>query len=136
MKKINAVLALFLFFCFTMQSSATENRISSSCSVQVMSWNVSCYGQSNGIAWAVTSGGVAPYTYSWSGTTAITDTVTGLAAGTYTVTVTDGNSCVSSGTVTILQPTLLGLAVGPPMTVNCFGQCTGQVMASAAGGTP
>jgi gliding motility-associated-like protein len=57
--------------------------------------NVSCNGGSNGSAVATGAGGTPPYDYVWS-TGASNDTVTGLAAGTYTVTVTDG-SCSASG---------------------------------------
>ena len=50
--------------------------------------------QSPGSATAVASGGVPPYSYLWSDTLAqSTATATGLAAGTYTVTVTDANGC-------------------------------------------
>ncbi len=55
----------------------------------------------NGTATASASGGVMPYTYTWSnGET--TQTATGLMAGeTYTVTVTDANGCSSEGFVLI-----------------------------------
>ncbi len=57
----------------------------------------------NGSMTANASGGSAPYTYAWSngGTTA---TINNLAAGTYTVTVTDGSGCVKvqTGTLTIV----------------------------------
>ena len=53
-----------------------------------------------GSATAITSGGAAPFTYSWS-TGATTQTVSNLPAGVYTVSVTDANGCTTSGQVTI-----------------------------------
>ncbi|PCI95536.1 MAG: hypothetical protein COB15_12110, partial [Flavobacteriales bacterium] len=48
------------------------------------------------------SGGVAPYTYLWSnGQT--TPTAIDLAAGNYSVTITDANGCSGQGTVTVTQ---------------------------------
>ena len=57
-------------------------------------------GTSDGAASVTVSGGTSPYTYSWSngGNTA---TITGLTGGTYSVTVTDANSCLGNTSVTL-----------------------------------
>lgn len=63
-----------------------------------------CVGSMNGMVSLNTSGGTQPYAYLWSnGDTSAA--ATGLAAGTYTVTVTDANGCVTSasGTVSVLN---------------------------------
>ncbi len=56
----------------------------------------------DGTATALVSGGTAPYNYLWSngGTNA---TITGLAAGTYTVTVIDVSGCVQISSATVQQ---------------------------------
>lgn len=66
--------------------------------------NPTCNNGTNGTATAVPNG-IAPYTYSWN-TSPIqtTQTATGLPSGTYTVTVTDGSGCISTATVTIINP--------------------------------
>lgn len=76
--------------------------------VTVTGTNVTCNGANNGTATAVASGGWAPYTYHWS-TGATTATITGLAPGTYSVTVTDIDLGFATGQITITQPTGLGV---------------------------
>jgi len=96
--------------------------------------NVKCSGQSNGTATAtVASGGIAPFTYLWSnGQT--TPTATGLAAGTYTVTVIDSKGCSAIQTVSITQPAALVVAI-PPVSTICTGESV-SLSANSSGGTP
>ncbi len=97
------------------------------------SGDVFCNGGSDGSATASASGGVTPYSYSWSnGATGAT--ASGLTAGSYTVTVTDGNSDQAQANVTISAPSALS-ASASSNDVNCFGQNDGSASASASGGT-
>lgn len=67
--------------------------------------NASCFGQSDGNATAQASGGTAPYYYSWNTVPAQnTATAGNLAAGNYTVTVSDNNGCSASTGVQITEP--------------------------------
>jgi hypothetical protein len=66
-------------------------------------FNISCNGGTDGVATAAGAGGCPSYTYLWSNS-ATTATVTGLAAGTYTVTITDGAGGLVVRTVTLTQP--------------------------------
>jgi PKD repeat protein len=91
-------------------------------------------GMSNGSASASASGGTPGYTFVWS-TGAITPSVTGLAAGTYTVTATDQNGCTSIATAAVSNsgaPT--GLASSTDIT--CFGDADGTASINVTGGTP
>ncbi|HWJ04055.1 MAG TPA: hypothetical protein VNU93_10260, partial [Verrucomicrobiae bacterium] len=98
--------------------------------------NVGCFGQSTGAINITASGGTAPYTYDWadiSGTSNSEDR-TNLAAGTYSVTVTDAKGCTTSGSWTITQPAQLTVG-GVPTHVACYGQSTGAINITVSGGT-
>jgi len=97
--------------------------------------DVSCNGGSDGEATVSVSGGVSPYTYQWDDPNSqIAATATGLAAGTYTVNVTDANGCVDIAGVTITEPAALSISItGTDPT--CPGACDGQATASVTGGT-
>ena len=56
--------------------------------------NPSCPNFNNGAIDLNPAGGIGPFSYLWS-TGAVTEDISGLVAGTYTVTVTDGNGCES-----------------------------------------
>src|SRR6185369_8474548 len=58
-----------------------------------------CNGTSTGSATISATGGTTPYTG--------TGLITGLAAGTYSYTVTDANGCTSSVSITIAEPAVL-----------------------------
>ena len=96
---------------------------------------VSCYAQSNGAIVTSVSGGTLPYTYSWSNGSMNPD-LTNLAAGNYTVTVTDANLCSAAQTYTVTQPS------GPfnvgfnPVDVSCNGGSDGAVNMMISGATP
>ncbi|MBK7869176.1 MAG: T9SS type A sorting domain-containing protein [Saprospiraceae bacterium] len=95
--------------------------------------NLTCAGANNGSVAVTVSGGTAPYTYAWnSGQT--TAQVTGLPAGTYTVTVTDSNFCTTTTSVTITQPSQL-IAIINSTNIICNGEETGSAIVSGAGGT-
>ena len=64
--------------------------------------NINCYGGSDGQASATVTGGMAPYTYSWSnGQTG--DIATGLSSELVYVTVTDANNCSVVNSITVTQ---------------------------------
>lgn len=59
--------------------------------------NETCMGNNGAISGIVFSGN-GPYTYSWSGTPLTTPNLTNLDAGTYVLSITDVNGCVTTGT--------------------------------------
>lgn len=94
--------------------------------------NASCYGASDGSASASTTGGVSPYTYSWSPSGGTSATANNLSAGTYTVTVTDANGCEASETIIITQPDEIAASVSSTET-SCSSP-TGTATVTASGG--
>jgi len=94
-----------------------------------------CNGSSNGSAMVMATGGSPHYTYSWSTTPAQTTvTATGLAAGSYTVTITDSLGCTTPAVATVTQPAVLAVSVTSTNT-SCFGKTDGTATGSASGGT-
>jgi hypothetical protein len=69
-------------------------------------YNISCNGSADGTIDATIVGGIAPYTYSWSNG-ATTQDLTNIAAGVYTLTVTDGLGNTKSKSATLFEPDLL-----------------------------
>jgi hypothetical protein len=102
--------------------------------------NVSCSGGSNGTFDVnAATGGTGAFTYDWSpgnptgdGTTS----VTGLTAGTYTVTATDANGCAASISFTITEPSPISFTAAAQTNVSCSGGSNGTFDVNAAtGGT-
>jgi alpha-tubulin suppressor-like RCC1 family protein len=97
--------------------------------------NVSCNGGNNGVAFANVIGGTPSYTYQWMPSGGNTATANNLAAGSYTVNVTDANSCSTSSIVTITQPAALIATASAAGNVSCNGGNNGVAFVNASGGT-
>ncbi len=95
--------------------------------------DITCNGLNNGSVNATANGGSQPYTYSWSHG-ATTSNVSGLAAGSYTLTVTDANGCQGTSTVQIAEPTELVLNIDEITAETCDGN-NGSAVLNAMGGT-
>lgn len=95
-KTIPTMKNFLILFIFTFLGFNTYAQLS----VNVLPTPVTCAGDSNGTALAITTGGIAPYSYSWN-TGEITALITGIGTGMYTVTVTDGGNNVTTETTTI-----------------------------------
>lgn len=86
--------------------------------------NVLCFGDDTGSATASGGGGNGVFSYNWSnGATGATNS--NLGAGNYSVTITDGEGCTATASVTISQPTLL----------EANASATGQIVIGANDGT-
>jgi gliding motility-associated-like protein len=76
-----------------------------------------CNGDSDGSINVNPSGGVAPYTYAWSnGGTG--SSVSGLAVGTYGVTVTDANGCNAVSNIVVNQPPSINVDAGTDQFIS------------------
>lgn len=100
-------------------------------STTINSTNVTCFGSTNGTASMQVNGGTGNITYNWSNG-ANSTSITGLATGTYTCTVTDGSGCTAVKSITITSPAQLeGFATS--QNANC-GANDGVVYLSIIGG--
>jgi len=91
--------------------------------------NVSCFGGNDGTADVVASGGVGSYLYDWNGLNPDQ-----LIAGVYFFSVTDGNGCDVSGSVSISQPDAITSSVSITPVSNS-GACDGSAEVTISGGT-
>jgi gliding motility-associated-like protein len=97
--------------------------------------NVLCNGGSDGTATATVTGGTAPYSYSWNTTPVqTTASATGLAAGSYIVTVTDADGCTNTQTVVIGEPQTL-LLTTDVTDASCPGVTDATINLTITGGT-
>jgi len=96
-------------------------------------FNVSCASETDGFINGIVTGGIPPYSYTWSNGSRL-DGIDELGAGTYSLTVTDANGCTASAEATLIEPE--GLAVALSVTDPlCFGDEAGVVSVdSVAGG--
>jgi gliding motility-associated-like protein len=90
---------------------------------------------SNGTATLNVTGGTPGYFYSWSPGGATTSSVTGLAAGSYIVSVADANSCPNSYTLTINNSGGPAATLNASADVTCNLSCNGSASVNATGGT-
>ncbi|MEP7170058.1 MAG: SprB repeat-containing protein, partial [Bacteroidota bacterium] len=98
--------------------------------------NVSCFGGSNGSINLTVSGGTSPYTFNWS-SGAVTQNLSNIAAGSYSVTITDAHGCTKVvSAISITQPAgALSSSVTSSSNVSCFGGANGNITLNVTGGT-
>jgi gliding motility-associated-like protein len=96
---------------------------------------IACFGGNTGSVNMTPTGGTAPYTYVWTGGSTAQSAI-GVPAGTYSVTVTDANGCTTTVTATITQPQAPLTLTNTQTNVLCFGNSTGAINLTPAGGTP
>jgi gliding motility-associated-like protein len=88
----------------------------------------------NGTAGIAISGGTPPVTYLWSPGGQTTALATGLGAGSYTVTVTDGNQCQVTETVQVTNPINFSLSLAATPDTCEKGVGTATVTATGTSG--
>ena len=97
-------------------------------------YDVSCYGDADGVIELNLLGGVAPFSFSWSNG-ATSGVVYNLSGGSYQVTVSDGASQTASASFTVFEPSDLTLSETISY-IDCFGAGTNSISVLVSGGTP
>lgn len=100
--------------------------------------NVSCNGLSDGQSIISVNGSDAPYSFVWDAQSGNQTgaQATGLAAGTYSVFITDANGCRDTVTTIITEPPPLTVSLSGIQNVSCKGGADGSATANPVGGTP
>jgi gliding motility-associated-like protein len=96
---------------------------------------VSCFNGNNGSIDVTISGGTQPYQYNWTPSSIVTEDLSNLTAGPYSLSVIDGRGCSYNSNYVIAQPTDIQLS-SIPLAVDCFGNNTGSINLTVTGGTP
>jgi len=102
--------------------------------LSVTAQHVDCYGSASGNLSSTSGGGTPAYNFLWSnGNT--TDSISGLIAGTYTLTITDQQSCSKAASLEITEPDSLSVSVSTSQALLCSGDNNGALNSSVSGGT-
>ena len=96
--------------------------------------DIACFGDANGSVDLSATGGTQDYTYELDGQVSNNGQFENLLAGTYPVQVTDANNCIVESTIVIDEPSALDGSM-TQTDVPCFGADSGEIMATATGGT-
>jgi hypothetical protein len=104
-----------------------------SCSIQTLSQLTSCIGACDGTATVISPDSAAAVSYLWS-TSETTQTISGLCAGSYSVSVTDTSGC-STNTIVIVSDPLPVTAIFLDSVPACNGGNDGSICAITSGGT-
>ncbi|MCO6478078.1 MAG: proprotein convertase P-domain-containing protein [Phaeodactylibacter sp.] len=96
--------------------------------------NATCAGISDGAIQAAASGGVGLLNYEWDNALGSVQNPSGLAAGAYSLTVTDANGCQITGSAEVAAPTAVVIDSIAILPVLCSGEETGRATVYASGG--
>lgn len=103
-------------------------------SVDAVVSNISCNGESDGAIDLMASGGIQPFSYSWSNGSTEED-ITGLPPGVYIVTVTDDEGSTIEGAYSISEPPVISPSA-IAVDESAAGVQDGSIDLSVDGGTP
>ncbi|MDP5170135.1 MAG: T9SS type A sorting domain-containing protein, partial [Bacteroidia bacterium] len=117
----------------TANESITLTQPSAISSTLTISSAISCFGANDG-GLVVAASGLNPFTYLWSnGDTS--SSITGLLAGTYSVSITDANGCTSSDSIFVSEPVAISPNLMVSSPISCFGANDGALGIAVSGGT-
>ncbi len=104
----------------------------------IISSDITCFGEANGSLDLTATGGTLPYSYNWllsDGSTSQVEDPNNLTAGIHYITVTDANGCDTSSSQTVMEPTDI-LVSSHVEATSCFGLSDGKAWVEPSQGTP
>ncbi len=111
-------------------SEATITITNISSDIQLLSdyngFAVSCNGAEDGSIEVSSPDGQAPFSYQWDNG-ANTSVLNEIAAGSYTVTLTDANGCTTQNSISLNEPPLITAEL-TSLTPSCFGEDDGAII--------
>ncbi|MDG1476379.1 MAG: gliding motility-associated C-terminal domain-containing protein [Vicingaceae bacterium] len=105
----------------------------SSMSITSSVTTVNCVGGITGAIDITPFGGLLPYTFLWSNG-AVTEDISGLTAGSYTVNITDGNNCQFSEAINVTSLPPISISLNNSSDEFC-GQSNGSISINVTGGS-
>lgn len=117
-------------------TASVEITEASAISIAVLIDSAACNGSSDGQIEVIASGGTPGYTYEWNPGPVAGNPLTGILAGSYSLTVTDANNCTAQlANILVPEPPAMVLTLAQQQNVSCNGAADGQAEISVVGGT-
>ena len=101
----------------------------------IVSQDVFCKNGTNGNVNLSVTGGTRPYTFAWNNG-ALTEDLTTISAGTYSISIRDAKNCIATNSVTITEPSaVVAISLTNQTDVLCKDGRNGAITITASGGT-
>ena len=120
-------------FGCTFETSATVTAPNAALTIEESLTDVDCNNETSGAIDLTVNGGTPPYTYLWSNG-ATTEDLTGIAAGGYSVTVTDARGCVLTENLTVSEPEAISINISRVDATTSQSCSDGEATATPTGG--
>ncbi|MBN1791220.1 MAG: gliding motility-associated C-terminal domain-containing protein [Bacteroidales bacterium] len=117
----------------TSQVPVSINAPPSALNLVLAEQDLRCFQDNSGVVNLTATGGMLPYSFSWSNGYTGEDLVN-VAKGIYTITLTDANGCIAQATAELDEPGAIGLDITITGAILCYGEQGISATANTTGG--